>query len=95
MYQYNWNKGGCNSQIYFGYTEQTLEERFTHQSHKKHLREEHNISRIKLSELRSVEVLYLGRSKQELLVTEALFIADRKSSLNSQEESRDRVLNIF
>ena len=39
--------------------------------------------------------IYQGSSKQELLVMEALFIADRKPPLNSQEEGRDRVLNIF
>ena len=62
----------------------------------KHLREEHNIARIKPSELlQSVDVLYQGSSKQELSVMEALFIADRKPPLNSQEEGTDRVLNIF
>ena len=97
VYQYTCNLGECNSLTYIGYTEQTLEERFRqHQSVKKHIREIHNIARIKTSELlESVEILHRGRSKQELLVMEALFIADRKPPLNSQEEGRDRVLNIF
>ena len=33
--------------------------------------------------MQSVEVLHQGSSKQELLVMEALFIADRKAPLNS------------
>ena len=77
---------------------QTAEERFRqHQSVKKRLAgEEHNIALIKPNELlQSVEVLNQGRSKQELLVMEALFITDRKPPLNSQEEGADRVSNIF
>ena len=98
VYQYTYNKGECNSQTYIGYTEHMSEERFRqHQSVKKHMREVHNVVRIKTCELlESVEILHQGRSKQELLVMEALFIADRKPPLNSQlEEGRDRVLNIF
>ena len=98
VYQYTCNKGESNSQTYIGYTEQTLEERFRqHQSVKKHMREAHNIARIKTSELlESVEILHgVPCSKQELLVMEALFIAIRKPPLNSQEEGSDRVLHIF
>ena len=64
---------------------------------KKHLAgEEHNIARIKPNELlQSVEVLNQGRSKQELLVMEVLFITDRKPPLNSQEEGIDSVKYIF
>ena len=48
--------------------------------------EAYNLARIKPSELlQSVEVLYQGWNKQELLVMEAFFIADRKPPLNSQE----------
>ena len=96
VYQYNCNEGECNSQIYIGYTEQTLEERFRqHQSIIKHLNEVHRVTRRKPSELQSVEVLHHGTNKQELLIMEALFIADRKPTLNSREERRDRVLRIF
>ena len=45
--------------------------------------------------LQSVDVLYQGSSAQELLVMEALFIADRKPPLNSQEEGRDSVKYIL
>ena len=45
--------------------------------------------------MESVEILYRGRSKQELLVMEALFIADRKPPLNSEEEGRDSVKYIL
>ena len=52
VYQYTCNKGECNSQTYIGYTEQTLEERFRqHRSVKKHMRETHNIARIKTNRL--------------------------------------------
>ena len=96
VYQYNCNEGECNSQIYIGYTEQTLEERFQqHQSIIKHLNEVHRVTRRKPSELQSIEVLHNGTNKQELLIMEALFIAAKKPTLGSQKEGRDRVLRIF
>ena len=45
--------------------------------------------------LKSVEILYQGENKQELLIIEALFIPERKPFLNNQEEGRDRILKIF
>ena len=64
-----------------------IEERFRHQSVKKHLREEHNIALIKPTALlQSVEVLYQDRSKQELLVMEELFIDDRNLILKRRVE---------
>lgn len=97
VYQYTCNEGECNSQQYIGYTEQTLEDRFRqHQSVIKHLREAHNVTKRKPSEiLKSVEVLYRGSGRQELLVMEALMIAEKKPLLNNQEEGRDRILQIF
>jgi hypothetical protein len=98
VYRYTCNEGECNSRhTYIGYTEQTLQERFKqHQSVLKHLREEHNIRKIKPSDiLQSVEVLYRGTGKQDLIVMEALYIATMKPTLNGQEEGRDRILKIF
>ena len=45
--------------------------------------------------LKSFETLYQGRNRQELLIMEGLFIAERKPLLNNQEEGRDRILKIF
>ena len=97
----------CNSLKYIGYTKQTLEGRFRqHQSAKptrrikhlpsmKHLQDVHNIKMKPKDILKSVEILYQGRNRQELLIMEAVFIAERKPLLNNQEEGRDRILKIF
>ena len=36
--------------------------------------------------LKSVEILYQGRNRQELLIVEVLFIAERMPLLNNQVE---------
>ena len=96
MYQYTCNTGECNSLKYIGYTEQTLEDRFRkHQSVMKHLLDVHNMKMKPKQILKLVEILYQGRNRQELLIMEALFIAERKPLLNNQEEGRDRILKIF
>ena len=75
--QYNCNEGECNSEIYIGYIEQAIEDRFRqHQSIIKHLNEVHRVTRRKQNELlQSVEVLLDGANKQELLIMEALLTA--------------------
>ena len=45
--------------------------------------------------LKSVNILYQCRNRQELLIIEALFNTQWKPLLNNQEEGRDRILKIF
>ena len=61
----------------------------------KHLLDVHNVKMKPTDILKSVQILYKGRNRQELLIMEALFITERKPLLNNQEEGRDRILKIF
>ena len=101
VYQYTCPREECNSsETYIGYTETTLTERIRnhgqHGSIIKHQRETHDVNKVKTKELmESVKVLMRGSDRQELLIMEALMIKERRPTINSQEEGRDRILRIF
>ena len=54
-----------------------------------HILDVHNIKMKPKDILKSVEILYQGRNRQELRIMEALFIAERKLFLNNQEEGTE------
>lgn len=102
VYKYKCDREECNSSniSYIGYTEATLTERMRNHGQKgsiiSHLRDVHNIERIKTKELlESTSVIGRADVQSDLLILEALLIQDQNPALNGQEEGRDRILKIF
>jgi len=100
IYRYNCPKEVCQpSTMYLGYTECALIDRLRnhtqHGSILQHSKDTHN-AKVSTKELvDATEILRQMKSKEELLIGEALLIKEQNPSLNSQREGEVRVLLIF
>ena len=100
VYQYACKKDGCQpSTSYIGYTECTLVDRLRNHTQNGAIRS-HNIdvhnAKISTEEIvTSTTILRQYRTKDELIIAEALLIKDEKPALNQQREGEARVLSVF
>lgn len=102
VYRYSCNRDGCSfsPKYYVGYTTATVWESFGMYTHtgsiKKHLVDEHNVSRIPRRDLiKDVTILRACSSKRDIIFIEAILIKTKRPALNLQAEGCDRLLKLF
>ena len=100
VYQYTCSRAECNFSKYIGYTTCSLHERFKMHTQNgsiiKHLRTSHKIQKVPRKDLlENTSVLATVMDRRKLIMTEAVFIKERKPNLNSQAEGCDRLIKIF
>ena len=100
VYQYTCSRAECNFSKYIGYTTCSLHERFKMHTQNgsiiKHLRTAHKIQKVPRKDLlENTSVLATVMDRRKLIMTEAVFIKEKKPNLNSQAEGCDRLIKIF
>ena len=100
VYKYKCSRQECQpSNVYVGYTECSLEDRFRNHSQKGSIlahnldKHQHKITASEM--LENTEILCSYPTKQELVIAEALLIKEITPALNGQREGETRILNIF
>ena len=100
VYEYRCPREACQpSTCYVGYTECPLIDRLRnhtqHGSIQQHNRSEHNHKISTQETLDNTTIVRKQRTKEELIIAEALIIKERNPPLNNQREGEVRVLQIF
>jgi len=98
VYKYACDVAACKdaNAYYVGYTTTTVKERFRqHASIKKHHQITHNSTITGKQMLQNVSILAKGRSKQELLILEALLIKELNPVINKQTDDFNATLKVF
>ena len=100
VYKYKCSRQECQpSNVYVGYTECSLEDRFRNHSQNGSIlahnldKHQHKITASEM--LENTEILCSYPTKQELVIAEALLIKEITPALNGQREGETRILNIF
>ena len=100
VYKYRCSRQECQpSNVYVGYTECSLEDRFRNHSQNGSIlahnldKHQHKITASEM--LEKTEILCSYPTKQELVIAEALLIKEITPALNGQREGETRILNIF